>query len=789
MSQSGQYLLTSGASMIQSLTGDTGGAVGPTAGNINIVGADGLVVSGNPGTSTLTIEGVSYVTDAGTATPTAIGGLNVLGGTNINTAGAANNVTVNLDNSISLLGTVTAGTGIESTTGNIRAVAGNLYAGGDLDVVGTVTFTNVTDGVLIADGIGEISSITGTDGQVVIGSTGADPVFNTLTAGAGITIANGAGTITISSTGAGGIANTHTIAPSGAEYTTIQAALDDNVATGQIFLVYPGAYSGDTINFTANDQMVIGVGGADCQSIQIVSAASADMCDFGAFTGCVLKNLTITVSGATAAVSCVKGSTGSIVIENTILNCTNSSVTGATQPSCISSSGAATVSVYDSCINYTNAVAVGANVKSALKLAVNSSLLLDRVEGDFTCSNTSAGGGFYFSTVNTDLIVRRSIINVADPTGGLICGFYYVGTSANTTDIEYTVINVATGLANNGVGIYSAGTSVISSTNNRITVTETGGVANSFVVGAGSTINSTFDDTLSSSGPVAGGTFTEVSSDLSGNFDATSAITTATVNASTVNTNLAVISTVGYIGTATSAADYYTLSAYDVDGAAYVDFVTLTANNTPTCDLSTSVTMGSNVIYYATGTDVPVTDGGTGASSLTDHGVLVGSGTAAVTALTVGTNGQVLVGSTGADPVFANITSGDSSITISEGAGTLDLTVTGGSGSLAWTEVTGTTQAMAVHNGYILNNVALVTATLPATAAVGSIIRVVGKGAGGWTIAQNAGQSIVFNTSTTTVGVGGSLSSTNDADCVELVCTTANTTFTVMSSIGNITVV
>lgn len=71
-------------------------------------------------------------------------------------------------------------------------------------------------------------------------------------------------------------------------------------------------------------------------------------------------------------------------------------------------------------------------------------------------------------------------------------------------------------------------------------------------------------------------------------------------------------------------------------------------------------------------TDLVVADGGTGASTLTDHGVLVGSGTDAVTALTVGTNGQVLVGSTGADPVFATITDGEG-IDTTLGAGTLTI--------------------------------------------------------------------------------------------------------------------
>lgn len=75
------------------------------------------------------------------------------------------------------------------------------------------------------------------------------------------------------------------------------------------------------------------------------------------------------------------------------------------------------------------------------------------------------------------------------------------------------------------------------------------------------------------------------------------------------------------------------------------------------------------------GTDLAVADGGTGASSLTDHGVLVGSGTGAVTPLSVGTNGQILVGSTGADPVFATAASANSSIAYTLGAGTLNLDV------------------------------------------------------------------------------------------------------------------
>src|SRR3954466_1558352 len=72
--------------------------------------------------------------------------------------------------------------------------------------------------------------------------------------------------------------------------------------------------------------------------------------------------------------------------------------------------------------------------------------------------------------------------------------------------------------------------------------------------------------------------------------------------------------------------------------------------------------------------------------------------------------------------------------------------------NVAWQEVTGTTAALVANNGYILNNAGLVTATLPASAALGTIIEVCGKGAGGWTIAQNASQKIQFGNQVTTTG-------------------------------------
>ena len=135
------------------------------------------------------------------------------------------------------------------------------------------------------------------------------------------------------------------------------------------------------------------------------------------------------------------------------------------------------------------------------------------------------------------------------------------------------------------------------------------------------------------------------------------------------------------------------------------------------------------------------------------------------------------------------IGSNDNDTTIPTSAAVKDYVDTAaGAGSISWQEVTSTSQAAVTNGGYIANNASLVTITLPTTAAVGSTVRVIGKGAGGWRIAQNSGETIHFGASSTTAGTGGYIGSTNRYDTVEIVCVTANTTWVVASSVGNITV-
>jgi len=112
----------------------------------------------------------------------------------------------------------------------------------------------------------------------------------------------------------------------------------------------------------------------------------------------------------------------------------------------------------------------------------------------------------------------------------------------------------------------------------------------------------------------------------------------------------------------------------------------------------------------------------------------------------------------------------------------------GGGGGLSWSEVTANA-TMAVDTGSLANKGTLLTLTLPATSAVGKTVRVAGMNAGLWKIAQAASQYIKFGNTTTTTGAGGSLASTLTYDAVELVCIEANVGWTVVSSVGNVSIV
>lgn len=152
-----------------------------------------------------------------------------------------------------------------------------------------------------------------------------------------------------------------------------------------------------------------------------------------------------------------------------------------------------------------------------------------------------------------------------------------------------------------------------------------------------------------------------------------------------------------------------------------------------------------------------------------------------------GTDGQLIIASTAGKPAFASLTAG-AGIGLTLGSNSIAIAATGAL-PVVWSAMAADA-GLAVNTGRINTKPgALLTATLPAAAAVGTVIQLQGSATGstGWKIAQNAGQNVQLGNTSTTIGVGGSLASTNVNDGVSLVCTVADTTWNAFASIGNIT--
>jgi hypothetical protein len=206
MSQSGNFLRTSGpGAVVQTLTGNTGGPVGPSAGNINIIGAGNIDVAGDPGTNTLTISellvsALQFDEDSGSAIPDGSGIINVVGAGGITTSGAGNTITIDGSGMGAGIETINGDTGsVTGATVSIEAGVATLNSGSSVSFTGvgtTLTFdvTDAGNNTLIGQGSGNatisgnnnvglgtavLDSLTSGDFNVGIG----DGSLNTITTG------------------------------------------------------------------------------------------------------------------------------------------------------------------------------------------------------------------------------------------------------------------------------------------------------------------------------------------------------------------------------------------------------------------------------------------------------------------------------------------------------------------------------------------------------------------------------------------------------------------------------
>lgn len=154
----------------------------------------------------------------------------------------------------------------------------------------------------------------------------------------------------------------------------------------------------------------------------------------------------------------------------------------------------------------------------------------------------------------------------------------------------------------------------------------------------------------------------------------------------------------------------------------------------------------------------------------------------------VSANGQLLIGSSVAPNIRVATLSAGFGISVTNGNGSISIASVGG--GLNWQAISGNL-TLAINNGYFcISPGGALSLALPAVSSVGDTIAVVLDGSTSWTITQpNAANQIRIAGNQTTLGVGGSISSTSVGDTVYLICQTANARWVVTDFIGNITIV
>lgn len=677
-----------GGTNIQTITGNVGGPISPDVGaNINIIGDNttGIDVLGFPFINTLTISGIDATT----------------------------------------------------TQKGVLATASNAEAAAQSSTTKALTPSNATSLFStnpLPPNQGGTGQTTYTDGQLLIGnSTGNTLTKNSLTAGAGITITPGSGSITIAATGV--------------------------PAPNQLQIFYVGKNGNDAnsgLNIE-NSKLTFGaaITAAGLLTPSAVNRFAISCIDDGIYTENISPPSFVDVFAPNAKL------VGNIIAsdDSFVKFRAQSVATGDTGVGKFGGTGIFYVE-----IDEIDCAGTGGWVVSTSGIVNATWKKLVVVDGSGIGDLTSAIGHIHVK--GGDLYVNG--------TGN---GIARANTGSTVGHIDH-IIDIGGG---NGTGI------AINDGEFDLSVQSFQGLANSIFVSGGqaniivNNINST------SAYGVTGGTLTlfyntltGTRSNVGGTVKTWCTITEGTAGqiAQSAGANASpVFSTATYPSTtaqgdllSSTSANTIVALAKDTNATRYL--ANTGVNNNAQWD---QVNLANGV----TGTLLPA-NGGTGVSSPTAHSLLVAEGASAFTALGVATNGFIPIGSTGADPVLAAITAG-ANTSVTNGAGSITIASTG---NMTWTEETGASFNIAINNGYITNRATLVTATLPSTAAQGSLMRIVNIGAGGVKIAQNAGQTIRRGTNSSTTGATGFIQSINQYTSVSLLCTVANNDFQVIDGDG-----
>ena len=601
------------------------------------------------------------------------------------------------------------------TVTDVSVLTANGFAGSVATptTTATITLQTTVSGVLKGDGTALSAAVAGTDyvapgaittsgltmstNRLLGRTTASTGAVEQITVGTGLalysgSIENSAPDQIVSLTGGTGISVSGTY-PS---FTITNTAPDQIVSlTGAGTTVVTGTYPNFTI--TSNDQYVG----------TVTSVSGTGTVNGITLTGTVTSSGSLTLGGTLSNVSLTSQVTGTLPIAN---GGTGATTAGAARTSLGAAASGANTDITSIALTsgtisntpvsgtdianktYVDSISAGINFHQAVRLAsttglpaytynngssgvgatitanANGALTLDSVaaatndrvliknetstaaayNGVYVVTQTGSGATPFILTRATDYNTSGTGVNQID------AGDFFLvtagSTQANTSWVQQTPLPITVGTTaivftqfaapivySAGTGLTLAGT-VFSITNTGVTA-NTYGSASSVPVLA---INAQGQVTSASNSSIA----------IAG-----SQITSGTVAVAQGGTGANTLT--GYVkGNGTSAfTASATIPASDISsGAALTKTddtnVTLTLGGSPTTALlaATSITAGW------TG-QLAVSRGGTGATTLTNNGVLIGKGTSAITATAAGLTGQVLVGNTGYAPSWATLSS------------------------------------------------------------------------------------------------------------------------------------
>ncbi len=563
---------------------------------------------------------------------------------------------------------------------------------------GTGNTILTTFGVLVGEGSNSIRATTaGTNGQVLLAATNANPAFGTITSsGNTVTFSFGPNSLNI-------------------ESIDIDFAFVNLGGTGRTVLTTFGVLLGEgsnNVNVTAagtNGQVLLAATGADPKFSTITSTGSTIALTVGPNS----LNIDVNLSGSTIfnPVQVFNGGTGQTVLTTFGVligegsNDVNVTAAGTNGQMLLAATGSnpafATITSTGNTVTFTfganslnidvlptaNVVPVGTGGTGRTILTTYGVLL---GEGSNNVNVTAAGtdgqvligsstGDPQFSTITSALgslllTGGHNSLNI-DLNGAVNVEF------GGTNRTVLTTFGVLVGEGSNSVNVTAAGTNgqvllAATGADPRFgTITSSAGTL-SFTFGANSiNIQVNLAGVIIPSG--SGGTGRTILTTFG-----------VLIGEGSNNVNVTAAGTNGQVLIAATGADPKFSTITSAGGTLTFTFGVNSLN------METSFTTSTFL------NPLQVSYGGTGRTILTTFGVLIGEGSNRVNVTAAGTNGQMLIGSTGADPRFATITSSGGTVLFTAGANSLNLETSTAAASYSIIRVTAGTTAITSSFAY-----------------------------------------------------------------------------------------